>query len=194
MKNPTKWSIDAIHSEIGFSLSHLMISRVKGRFKKFDANIYTEGNNFSNAQIDLYIDVASIDTFDTTRDTHLRSPDFFDVAQHKQITFTASTLGKVNEEGNQDLWGQLTILGQSRTIKLIARFGGWARDSEGKERAGFSVTGEIDRTEWGLTWNPTLETGGFLVGTKVAIVCELELINEGHENLKMELESALNSN
>lgn len=112
----------------------------------------------------------------------------------EQITFTSSTLSKADKDGLQDLWGNLTMLGETRTIKLKAHFGGWAQDTDGKQRAGFSVTGEIDRTEWGLTWNPTLETGGFLVGTQVAIVCELELINEGRDNLKMELETAVNSN
>jgi len=107
----TRWSIDQAHCEFAFKVRHLMIAHVKGVFKTFDASIYTNSNDFTTAEIDLWIDPASIVTGDAKRDEHLKSKDFFDVENHKQITFTSSTMGKPSADGNQELWGELTMLG-----------------------------------------------------------------------------------
>ena len=107
----TKWSIDGDHSEIGFNVKHLMIARVRGTFKKFDASIYTAGNDFTTAEIDLWIDPSSIYTNNETRDEHLKSADFFDVQKHRQISFTSSTIGEPDHNGNHELWGELTMIG-----------------------------------------------------------------------------------
>ena len=184
----TKWSIDPSHTEIAFKIKHLMISYVKGSFKVFDASIYTYGKDFTTAEIDLSIDTASISTGDEKRDVHLKSADFFDVEKHKQITFTSSTIGKANKDGVHELWGELTMLGITKNIKLDVEFGGVVKDPWGNEKAGFTVTGKIKRSDWGLVWNAPMEAGGFLVSDEVSISCEVELINVSPSTLTMELE------
>ena len=189
-----KWGIDIAHSEIGFKVKHLMISNVRGSFKDFDASIYTTGNDFATAQIDLWIDAASITTGDAKRDEHLKSVDFFDVQNHKQITFNSSTIEKQDAEGNHELWGELTIRGIKKNVKLNVLFGGILKDPWGNEKAGFTVTGKINRSDWGLSWNTAIETGGFMVSDEVAISCEIELTNLGQRDLEMELEPAVEKN
>jgi polyisoprenoid-binding protein YceI len=191
MENKTKWSIDQAHCEIEFKVRHLMISHVKGSFKTFDASIYTEAKDFTTAEIDLWIDVSSINTGDAKRDEHLKSVDFFDVQNHKQITFTSSTIGKPDAEGNHELWGELTMRGVTKEIKLNAQFGGIINDPWGNEKAGFTVTGKLNRTDWGLIWNAALETGGIMVSEEITISCEVELTNAGLKDLTLELEPAL---
>ena len=112
----TKWTIDHAHSEIAFKIKHLMIAHVKGTFKTFDASIYTMGKDFTTAEIDLWIDVDSIHTGDHKRDEHIKGQDFFDVQNHKQITFTSRTIGKADEAGNHELWGELTMKGITKNI------------------------------------------------------------------------------
>lgn len=188
MKNKTKWSIDHTHSEIAFKVRHLMIAHVKGEFKTFDASIYTEEKDFSTAEIDLWIDVSSITTGDAKRDEHLKSADFFDVQTHKQITFTSSTIGQPDTDGNQELWGELTMRGVTKNVKLIVQSGGIIKDPWGNEKAGFTISGKINRTDWGLIWNAPIESGGVLVGEEVTISVEIELINSGLADLTMDLE------
>ena len=190
----TKWSIDQAHCEIGFRVKHLMIANVKGTFKTFDANIYTTSKDFTTAEIDLWIDPSSIDTGDTKRDEHLRSADFFDVINHKQITFTSSTIGKPDTEGNQELWGELTMIGVTKNVKLNVKFGGIIKDPWGNEKAGFTISGKIKRSEWGLVWNTTIETGGLLVSDEVFISCEVELINKGQADVTMKLNQSDSKN
>lgn len=191
MTNETKWSMDLAHSEIDFKVRHLMISNVKGSFKTFDASIFTTAKDFTTAEIDLWIDASSISTGDAKRDEHLKSADFFDVQNHKQITFTSSTIGKADAEGNHELWGELTMKGITKNVKLNAQFGGIIHDPWKNEKAGFTVTGKIKRSEWGLSWNTAIETGGIMVGDEVTISCEVELINAGKKDLAMVLESSV---
>jgi polyisoprenoid-binding protein YceI len=165
-----------------------MISYVKGSFKAFDASIYTDGKDFTTAEIDLWIDTASITTGDEKRDVHLKSVDFFDAEEHKQITFTSSTIGKANKDGVHELWGELTMLGITKNIKLEVEFGGVVKDPWGNEKAGFTVTGKINRSAWGLVWNAPIETGGLLVSDEVSISCEVELTNVSPTTLIMDLE------
>jgi polyisoprenoid-binding protein YceI len=186
----TKWSVDQSHSEIEFKVRHLMIAHVKGAFKTFDASIYTDANDFTTAEVDLWIDPASINTGDAKRDEHLKSADFFDTQNHKQISFTSSTMGQPDKDGNMELWGELTMVGITKNVKLNVQFGGIIKDPWGNEKAGFTVTGKINRSDWGLVWNATLETGGLMVSDEVTITCEAELINIGQEDLKMKLESS----
>jgi polyisoprenoid-binding protein YceI len=188
MTNQTKWSIDPVHSEISFKVKHLMITNVKGSFKIFNASIYTTEKDFTTAGIDLWIDAASITTGDTKRDDHLRGADFFDVQNHKQITFTSETIGKPDLKGNQEVWGELTMKGVTKNIKLRVRFGGIINDPWGNERAGFTVTGKICRNDWGLTWNAAIEAGGLMVSEEVIITCEVELINIAQSEFTMELD------
>lgn len=187
MTPQTKWSIDLAHSEITFKVRHLMIAHVKGSFTTFDASIYTNGKDFSTAEIDLWIDASSITTGDTKRDEHLKSPEFLDVNTHKQITFVSSTIGKADGNSMHELWGELTMVGITKNIKLDVEFGGIQSDPWGKEKAGFTVTGKLNRTDWGLVWNTIMEAGGVMVGEEVSISCEMELINMGAKELEMEL-------
>jgi polyisoprenoid-binding protein YceI len=184
----TKWTIDQAHCEIGFRVRHLMIAYVKGTFKTFDASIYTTSRDFTSAEIDLWIDPSSIDTGDTKRDEHLKSADFFDVNNHKQITFTSSTIGKPDTDGNHELWGELTMIGVTKNVKLNAQFGGIIKDPWGNEKAGFTISGTIKRSDWGLVWNANIETGGLMVSDEVTISCEIELFNKGQDEMTIKPE------
>ena len=184
----TKWAIDQAHSEIDFKVRHLMIAHVKGTFKTFDANILTYGRDFKTAEIDLWIDTSSISTGDAIRDKHLKSRDFFNARKYKQITFRSSTIAKSDEEGNHELWGELTIVGVTKNVKLNVLFGGMLNDPWGNERAGFTVTGKINRSDWGLIWNAPTEAGGLMVSDEVAISCEVELTKIGQKCLTMQVE------
>jgi len=183
----TKWSIDQAHSEIGFRVRHLMIAHVNGSFKTFDASIYTTNKDFSTAEIDLWIDASSITTDNEMRDKHLKSSEFFDVKKYKQLTFVSSTIGQADPEGNHELWGELTIVGITHNIKLNLKFGGILNDPWGNERSGFTVSGKISRSDWGLTWNQPTDSGGLMVSDEVAISGEFELINMGQKCLTMHL-------
>jgi polyisoprenoid-binding protein YceI len=194
MKKQTKWSIDPVHSEIEFKVRHLMIVYVKGGFKTFDASIYTTEKDFTTAEIDLWIDASSITTGDAKRDEHLKSADFFDVQNHKQITFTSSTIGKPDQDGIHEVWGELTMKGITKNIKLNIQFGGIINDPWGNEKAGFTVTGKINRIDWGLNWNTALETGGIMVSEDVTISCEIELTNAGQKDETMDLEAGAGKN
>ncbi len=178
MSNATKekWVIDPVHSEIGFTVKHLMISNVKGKFNTFDASIYTTGDNFMTAEIDCFIEAASVDTGSADRDTHLKSADFFDVENHPQISFTGNTVENVDGDGSYELWGDLTIKGISKKIKLDVEFGGVIKDPWGNEKAAFLIHAKINRKDWGLQWNVLLEKGGVLVSEEVKISCEVQLM------------------
>ena len=186
----TRWSIDQAHCEIAFKVRHLMIAHVKGTFKIFDASIYTNSTDFLTTEVDLWIDPASISTGDSKRDEHLKSPEFFDVDKHKQITFTSSTIGIPGPDGIQELWGELTIIGITKNVKLNVLFGGLVKDPWGNEKAGFTISGKINRSDWGLVWNANIETGGVMVADEVMISCEIELINKGQEDMTMRLEQS----
>jgi len=183
----TKWSIDQAHSEIGFRVRHLMIAHVNGSFKTFDASIITTNNDFSTAEIDLWIDASSITTDNKVRDKHLKSSEFFDVKRCKQLTFVSSTIGQADPDGNHELWGELTIIGVTHNVKLNLKFGGILNDPWGNERSGFTVSGKISRSDWGLTWNQPTDSGGLMVSDEVAISGEFELINMGQKCLTMHL-------
>jgi polyisoprenoid-binding protein YceI len=173
-----KWVIDPVHSEISFKVKHLMITNVKGEFKEFDASIYTTGEDFMTSEIDFWLNPASIDTGDTKRDEHLRSTDFFDVENHKQISFTGNTYEQVDGEGSYTLYGDLTIKGIKKQVKLDVEFGGVMKDPWGNEKAGFTINGKINRKDWGLNWNATLEAGGVLVSDDVRISSEVQLVRQ----------------
>ncbi len=170
-----KWVIDTTHSEIGFKIKHLMISNVKGIFSEFDASIYTTGDDFTTAEIDCWINVASIETGNADRDKHLKGPDFFDAEHHPQISFLSNTYDNVDKDGSYELWGTLTMKGISKKIKLDVEFGGVVKDPWGNEKAGFSINGKINRKDWELNWNNLLETGGVMLGEQVTVNCDIQL-------------------
>jgi len=190
MTNKTKWSLDHAHCEIAFKVRHLMIAHVKGTFKTFDATIYTTHKDFTTAEIDLWIDVSSINTGDEKRDEHLKSADFFDVKNHKQIRFISTSVKRSEKEENYELRGMLTIKGFSQEVLLNAEYGGIAIDPWGNEKAGFTISGTINKVAWGLGWNKPLTSGGLMLSEEVAISCEVELTNEGQKESIMQQESA----
>jgi polyisoprenoid-binding protein YceI len=177
-KTKTKWSIDPAHSEIAFKVKHLMITNVKGEFKEFYASVYTSGEDFMTSEIDFQIDPSSIDTGDTKRDEHLKSSDFFDVENFKQISFKGNKYEKADNERNYVLYGDLVIKGIKKQIKLDVEFGGVMKDPWGTEKAGFTVDGKISRKDWGLNWNAALEAGGVLVSDDVRISGEVQLVKQ----------------
>lgn len=173
----TKWAIDATHSEISFRVKHLMISNVKGNFNDFSAEIYTSDNDVVTSDVNVSINAASVTTANADRDGHLKSADFFDVENHKQITFVGTSVKKVDDE-NYKLTGNLTIKGVSKAITLDVEFGGIMKDPWGNEKAGFTVNGKINRTDWGLNWNAALEAGGVMVSDEVKVAAEIELVKQ----------------
>lgn len=168
-----KWGLDNAHSEIGFKVKHLMISSVKGSFSAFTADVATQGDDFATATIKLSIDTNGINTGNADRDAHLKSPDFFNAANFPSIDFISESLTRTGDDEYQ-LTGELTIKGVSKKVVLNAEFGGTMTDPWGNVKAGFSVTGSISRSDFGLTWNAALETGGVLVGDEVKISAEVQ--------------------
>ena len=170
----TTWAIDPSHSKIGFKVKHLMISNVLGNFKEFEGQVTTAGSDFSTADISFSLNSASIDTEIADRDTHLKSGDFFDVANFPKITFSAKGLKDIGDD-TFELTGNLVIKGVSKQIFLSVEYGGLMTDPWGNVKAGFSITGKMNRKDWGLNWNAALEAGGVLVGEEVKINCDIEL-------------------
>jgi polyisoprenoid-binding protein YceI len=177
-KVTTKWGIDPMHSEIGFKVKHLMFTNVRGSFKEYEANIVTTGDDFMTAEIDFWLNPASITTGDEKRDGHLKSGDFFDVENFKEINFVGNTYEKVDNDGSYNLYGDLTIKGIKKQVKLQVEFGGVIKDPWGNEKAVFNINGKINRKDWGLNWNAALETGGVLVSEDVWINCEIQLAKQ----------------
>jgi polyisoprenoid-binding protein YceI len=173
----TIWSIDQENSVISFNVRHLTISFVKGEFKTFDASISTTGKNFSTAQINFWVNTSSITTNHVKRDWHLKSEDILDIKNHRYITFTSSAIGRSSANCDHELCGELTMMGITRKITLNVHAGGILNDHWGHERAAFTVSGKINRSDWGLTWNAATESGGLVIGDEVEILCEVELTN-----------------
>lgn len=172
----TTWVLDPSHSELLFTVKHLMISNVRGEFKDFHAEI--DGEDFRTATVSATIDSASIFTNNSDRDQHLKSADFFDVENHPKMTFQSTAFTAIDDE-NYSLTGFLTIKGVRKEISLQVEFGGINTDPWGNEKAGFSVRGKINRKDWGLNWNSTLETGGVLVSDEVKITAEVQFAKQG---------------
>lgn len=173
----TKWTIDPTHSEITFRVKHLMITNVKGEFRKFDAEINTAGADFTTAAIRATIDASSIFTNEPNRDNHLKSADFFDVEIYPELTFEGTSLKKTG--GNMyQLSGNLSIKGISKPVTLDVEFGGINKDPWGNEKAGFSLSGTINRKDWGLNWNAALEAGGVLVSDEVKLSAEVQFVKQ----------------
>ena len=173
----TNWNIDPAHSHVEFAVRHLMISTVKGRFTGVSGSIRTDDANPANAEVDIAIDVASVDTREPQRDAHLRSADFFDVENFPTMTFKSRRIADVKGDRFR-LVGDLTIHGVTREVVLAVASEGRGRDPWGGERAGFSATATIKRSHFGLTWNQLLETGGVAVGDDVKISIDVELVKQ----------------
>ena len=174
----TKWAIDASHAKIGFSVSHFGISETEGKFTKFDGTVLSDKPDFSDAKISFTIDVSSINTEDSKRDEHLRSADFFDVAKYPSIVFMGKSF-KSAGKNKYKLTGTITMHGVSRDITLDVLYRGTVpRDPFGNTKAGFKISGVVDRTQFGLTWNGKLAGGELLVGDNVNLDIDIELIKK----------------
>ena len=171
------WKIDEAHSSVEFVVKHMMVSRTKGRFTKFDGAINLDEENLANSSAKVEIDVASIDTHDEKRDAHLRSADFFDVEQYPTITFVST---EVHPRGGDkfQLIGDLTIKDVTEKVVIEVEATGIGTSPWGQKVAGFEAKTDIDRKDYGLTWNVALETGGFLVGDNIKINLEVEAVQQ----------------
>jgi polyisoprenoid-binding protein YceI len=172
----TKWALDPTHSELQFKVKHLMITTVTGNIKSFQAELESEGDDFTNANISFSGDISSIDTGNGDRDGHLKSGDFFDAEKFPAITFKSTNVEK--DGSDYIVNGNLTIKDVTKAVKLNAEFGGIATDPWGNTKAGFTLSGKINRTEFGLTWNAALETGGVMVSEEVKILGELQFVKQ----------------
>src|SRR4051812_3628563 len=173
----TKWVLDPSHSELGFKIKHLMISHISGTFNDFTAEVEMHGTDFETAQIHLKADVTSINTNNSQRDEHLRTSDFFDAKTYPEMLFESERVKKIDQE-NYKVFGNLTMKGITKPVELNVEYNGVTKDPWGNERAGFTVTGKIKRSEWEVNFNALLETGGVALSDEVKIQSELQLIKQ----------------
>ena len=172
------WQIDPAHTNVEFTVRHLMISNVKGQFEKTTGTINTDPANLTASSIDATIDASSINTRVDMRDGHLKSPDFLDVAKYPTITFKSTKI-EADGPGQWKVTGDLTLHGVTKPVVLaVEATGEPIKDPNGNTRAGASATTKIDRREYGLTWNKALEAGGVVVGDEVKISIDLEAIKK----------------
>jgi polyisoprenoid-binding protein YceI len=172
------WQIDPAHTNVEFTVRHMMISNVKGQFQKTSGTVTANGSDPNSAKIDATIDASSIDTRVEKRDGHLKSPDFLDVAKYPTITFN-STKVEADGPGKWKVTGDLTLHGVTKPVVLeVEANGAPIHDPMGNTRAGASATTKIKRSDFGLTWNKVLESGGVMVGDEVAISIDVEAIKK----------------
>ncbi|CAM5405697.1 YceI family protein [Kitasatospora aureofaciens] len=169
------WTVDAMHSEIGFSVRHAMVTNVKGRFTEYDGKLHLDGATPGNSSADLVIKVASIDTNQAQRDEHLRTGDFFAAETYPEIRFRSISTEAVGEDSYR-MNGELTIKDTTRPVVLDLEYTGSATDAYGAERVGFEGKAVVDRTDFGLTYNAALETGGVLIGEKVKLSFDISAV------------------
>ena len=166
----SKWSIDAMHSEVEFKVKHLMISTVTGKFSSYSGDIESSNEDFTEAKISFTADVKSISTGNEQRDGHLQSDDFFNSESFPQIKFISTVMSK------NKLVGDLTIRDVTKSVELNVEYNGKMNDPYGNTKAGFEVSGKINRSDFDLKWSATTEAGGIVVSDEVKIICNIQLI------------------
>ena len=172
-----RWEIDSSHSSLHFSVRHLVIAKVRGSFERWSGTIQVPDGDFSKATVAVTIDASSIETGVADRDAHLKSADFFDVAQFPELRFVAKRV-QPRSGADIDVVGDLTIKGITREVILQVEQNGQAKDPWGNLRVAFSAKTAIDRKDFGLTWNKALETGGVMVGDRVEIEAEIQAVKQ----------------
>ena len=172
----TKWAVDPTHSEVQFKVKHLVISTVTGAFKVFSGSLETENEDFTNAIIEFSLDVNSIDTNQEQRDEHLKSADFFDAGKFPEIKFKSTSFEKDGDD--YKLLGGLTIKDVTKPVKLDVEFGGSATDFYGNLKAGFEISGKINRKDYGLVWSGITEAGAIVVGEDIKISINLQFAKQ----------------
>jgi polyisoprenoid-binding protein YceI len=171
------WKIDPAHSEVNFSVRHMMISNVRGQFEQFTGTVNFNEENPALSSVDVQIDTASISTKESMRDNHLKSPDFLDVEKYPTMTFKSKYVRPTGKNSGE-IVGDLTIRGVTHEVVLDVEYSGQAKSPWGTTSAGFTANAKINRKDFGLTWNQALETGGVLVGDDIKITIELEVVKE----------------
>ena len=174
----TNWKVDNSHSKLGFSVTHMMVSETDGKFRIYEGKVTSKSEtDFTNANIDFSVDVASINTEDEKRDGHLKSEDFFNAAKYPKMTFKSTSMKPGKVKGTYILEGDLTIRDVTKKVQFTATTSGKVvKDPYGLTRTGFKVSGKINRVDFGLKWNAILEAGGVAVSEEVKIDCNIELI------------------
>ena len=169
------WNIDASHSSVGFSVRHLVIAKVHGKFTKLSGAVKLDEQNLAASEVSVTLEAASIDTSDAKRDEHLRSADFFDVAAHPELTFASKRIEKTGSDAFK-VTGDLSIHGVTKEIAVDVEYSGKGKDPWGNERVAFTGKTSINRTDFGLKWNQALEAGGVLVGEKIEISFDIQAV------------------
>lgn len=172
-----KWQYDPAHSEILFRVKHMMVSNVSGQFRKFDIQLETEGYDFSTAKATFTAEIDSLTTKVEQRDNHLKSADFFDAANHPKLTFVSTKIVK-KSDSEYDMIGNLTIRETTAPITMHVEHFGVIKDPYGYHRAGFEITGKINRFDFGLKYNALIETGGVVVGDEVKVTANVEVFHQ----------------
>lgn len=176
-----KWVLDPAHSELGFKVKHLMISTVTGNFSKFDVQLESGKEDFTDGKVVLTADINSINTGNEQRDGHLKSGDFFEAEKYPEIRFVSSSIKKSDAKGDYIAEGELTIKDVTKTVAIPLEYGGTVRDPWGNTKAAFSIDTKVNRKEFGLGWNAALEGGGVLVGEDIRILAEIQLAEQPAE-------------
>ena len=171
------WVIDSAHSEVNFTVRHMMISNVRGQFQKVEGTVDFDEAHPVNSTVDVKIEAASINTREEKRDAHLKSPDFLDAEKYPYLTFKSKRVD-VKDDSHARLMGDLTIRDVTKEVSLDVEYNGSAKSPWGTTSAGFSAKTAIKRKDWGLNWNVALETGGWLVGDDIHINIELEIVKQ----------------
>lgn len=174
IENSKTWAIDPIHSDVQFKIRHLVISTVTGSFRKFEGTIVQNGKDFNNAKVNFKIDVKSIDTNQTQRDGHLKSGDFFAADEYPEITFESTAFVKTGES-DYKMAGKLTMKGVTKPVELQVEYGGSEDNGHGILKHGFEVTGTVNRTEFGMTWNKLTDTGGLGLGENIKLIANIQV-------------------
>ena len=171
------WKIDAVHSNVNFTVSHLVISEVDGKFNVYNGSIASESDDFNNAQISFEIDASSVDTDNERRDGHLNSEDFFYTEKFPLIKFNSTRFTKV-DANKYLLEGDLTMRGVTKNVTLDVKYGGTVVDGYGNTKAGFIVNGILNRMDYGIAWNAKTEHGTWTVGEDVTITVKLQFVKQ----------------
>ncbi len=173
--NQSNWKIDAVHSSVQFSVSHMVISEVTGTFNQFDGTVFASNEDFSDAKIEVTIQAKSVDTQNEGRDKHLQNTDFFDVEKFPTITFKSKSIEKAEGKNMYKITGDLTMKGITKQVVLDAKYNGTIKDMKGNLKAGFKATTTINRMDYGVNWSKSLDAGGLVVGETVDITLNIEL-------------------
>jgi polyisoprenoid-binding protein YceI len=171
------WNLDKSHSSVHFSVTHMVVSEVDGSFKDFGAEVKSDKPDFSDLITTFTLQVKSVSTDNETRDGHLKSPDFFDAEKYPTIIFKSTSIKKISDN-KYELEGDLTMRGVTKKVKWELKYNGTIKDSKGKEHAGFKATTVINRKDYGVSWNKTLDNGGLTVSDDVALTINVELVKK----------------